>query len=71
MLLALSDVIYVLIGWFKFLLLKFLYEYGPRLNVIPVVKNFSFSVDEEGHKVVPTAIISVLTNLTIALKQIM
>ena len=30
MLLALSDVTYVLIGWFKFLLLKFLYEYGPR-----------------------------------------
>ena len=29
MLLALSDVTYVLIGWFKFLLLKFLYEYGP------------------------------------------
>ena len=24
-----SDVTYVLIGWFKFLLLKFLYEYGP------------------------------------------
>ena len=29
-LLALSDVTYVLIGWFKFLLLKFLYEYGPK-----------------------------------------
>jgi len=29
MLLALSDVTYVLIGWFKFLLLKFLYEYWP------------------------------------------
>jgi len=29
MLLALSNVTYVLIGWFKFLLLKFLYEYGP------------------------------------------
>ena len=29
MLLALSDVTYVLIGRFKFLLLKFLYEYGP------------------------------------------
>ena len=28
MLLALSNVTYVLIGWFKFLLLKFLYEYG-------------------------------------------
>jgi len=30
MLLALSNVTYVYkIGWFKFLLLKFLYEYGP------------------------------------------
>jgi len=29
MLLALSNVTYVLIGWFKFLLLKFLYEYWP------------------------------------------
>ena len=29
MLLALSDVTYVLIGWFKFSLLKLLYEYGP------------------------------------------
>jgi len=29
MLLALSDVTYVFIGRFKFLLLKFLYEYGP------------------------------------------
>jgi len=29
MLLALSDVTYVLIGWFKFLLLMFLYEYRP------------------------------------------
>jgi len=29
MLLALSDVNYVFIGWFKLLLLKFLYEYGP------------------------------------------
>jgi len=29
MLLALFDVTYVLIGRFKFLLLKFLYEYGP------------------------------------------
>jgi len=29
MLLALSNVTYVLIGWFNFLLLKFLYEYGP------------------------------------------
>jgi len=32
MLLALSDVTYDLIGWFKFLLLKFLYEYGPRIG---------------------------------------
>jgi len=32
MLLALSDVTYVLIGWFKFLLLKFLHEYGPWGN---------------------------------------
>jgi len=30
MLLAFSDVTFVLIGWFKFLLLKFIYEYGPR-----------------------------------------
>jgi len=30
MLLALSYVTYVFIGWFKFLLLKFLYEYWPR-----------------------------------------
>jgi len=29
MLLALSNVTYVLIGWFNFLLLKFLYEYWP------------------------------------------
>jgi len=29
MLLALSNATYVLIGWFKFLLLKFLYEYWP------------------------------------------
>jgi len=35
MLLALSDVTYVLIGWFKFLLLKFLYEYGPRSHNSP------------------------------------
>ena len=32
MLLALSNVTYVLIGWFKCLLLKFLYEYGPRCS---------------------------------------
>ena len=30
MLLALSDITYVLIGWFNFLLLKFPHEYGPR-----------------------------------------
>jgi len=29
MLLALSYVTYVFIGWFKFLILKFLYEYWP------------------------------------------
>jgi len=33
MLLALSNVTYVLIGWFKFLLLKFLYEYGPWVQL--------------------------------------
>jgi len=32
MLLALSYVTYVFIGWFKFLLLKFLYEYWPRVQ---------------------------------------
>jgi len=32
MLLALSNVTYVLIGLFKFLLIKFLYEYGPSLT---------------------------------------
>ena len=32
MLLALSNATYVLIGWFKFLLPKFLYEYWPRLT---------------------------------------
>ena len=36
MLLALSDVTYVLIGWFKFLLLKFLYEYGPRSRSVSI-----------------------------------
>jgi len=35
MLLALSDVTYVLIGWFKFWLLKFLYEYRPCRFVCP------------------------------------
>ena len=33
MLLSLSDVTYVLIGWFKFSLVKFLYEYGPLAHI--------------------------------------
>ena len=40
MLLALSHVTYVLIGWFKFLLLKFLYEYRPwykTKKLVPIV----------------------------------
>jgi len=37
MLLALSNATYVLIGWFKFLLLKFLYEYVTCLCVAAMV----------------------------------
>jgi len=45
MLLALSDVTYVLIGWFKFLLLKFLYEYcnqyeAPKGHTCEQLPNF-------------------------------
>jgi len=49
MLLALSNLTYVLIGWFKFLLLMFLYEYGPctSLFILYVPGCFLNSVERE------------------------
>jgi len=47
MLLALSYVTYVFIGWFKFLLLKFLYEYWPLVFTSDKWQTYEPKIDKQ------------------------